>query len=87
MSTVPLSPFLEENEREGMSCLISFAVTGIVDGKKLALQYYFVYTLINKLCQLLCLWSNADLHRGRGERERERVCVCVCVCVLITMPS
>jgi hypothetical protein len=66
MSTVPLSPFLEENERGGgMSCLISLGVTGIVDGKSL-LQYYFVYTLINKLCQLLFFcWSNADFQRKR----------------------
>src|ERR671910_1105244 len=74
MSTVPLSPFLEENERGGMSCLISLGVTGIVDGKSL-LQYYFVYTLINKLCQLLFCWSNADLQRKRevGNDAHSRV--------------
>jgi hypothetical protein len=37
-----LSPFLEENDRGGRSCLISLGVTGIVDGKSLV-QYYFVY--------------------------------------------
>jgi hypothetical protein len=39
-------------------------VMGIVDGKSL-LQYYFVYTLINKLCQLHLWWSKADLQQQK----------------------
>jgi hypothetical protein len=32
---VPLSPFLEENERGGINCLMSLGVTVIADGKSL----------------------------------------------------
>jgi hypothetical protein len=33
MSTVPLSPFLEEYDRGGISSFKSFGVTVIIDGK------------------------------------------------------
>jgi hypothetical protein len=42
-------------------------VTGIVDGKSL-LQYYFVYTLINKLCQLHSC-SKADLQQQSADND------------------
>lgn len=36
---MPLSPFLEENERGGINCLMSLGVTVIADGKSLVQNY------------------------------------------------
>jgi hypothetical protein len=69
---VPLSPFLEANERGGINCLMNFGVTVIADGKSLV-QNYFMFTSINKVSQILCFLSAAaEKYRQSSRRRRRR---------------